>query len=680
MNEQALAPRPSYGSMTPSAAPCGGVVALLLAAACSENLQGPPSSPPPPSPGLFVSNAQPARLSGAATVATARATASDLVYVSMAPGTIPGGRLATIRNTRLHPEVQAALADGGFDPVPIAASTGDTLDIEIELEGGGNQILVATVAASSRPIVVRTSPPPRKRDVPLNANIVVVFSEPMSVTTAATVHLTRGGVSVSGGAALSSDGLRVEFQPAQLLSPNTEYEVAVSTAARDLTGDSLSAAVDVLFKTGTSTAAAAVYTDPAAVLVVTRDGRTDTMPRLIGLRRALEFDATRYDDGRISGQYRLFYPENGWGNAGSISCFTTAGDTAWIGGLIEESGDNPETVGLETGWIVINSSVGDQLSLAAIGLTYFGWGTAQDFCNEQPTRVITGQFAGQQIWETWGQDVETGDIAIQGSASRPINPVASIEISRSSISIAAGDTIQLTAAVRDSAGHLLLSPPVSWAVSDPAIVLIEPDTTSGAHLATVKVRGTGQGDVVVTATSAAVSDTALVTVSGQLLVPYGAAGYRFKVLADSTIPGGGFEVPEFDDVAAGFSDGRAPFGDGIDLCPLDETENTRWPTDTDLLLRRTFSLPAGASNLTLSVAIDNDLQVFVNGVDVTATGRPNLIEAGFQRHGGCAEHGSFMFAVPDSVLHDGPNVLAIRARDRGVVSHFDLRATWGARP
>jgi hypothetical protein len=93
------------------------------------------------------------------------------------------------------------------------------------------------------------------------------------------------------------------------------------------------------------------------------------------------------------------------------------------------------------------------------------------------------------------------------------------------------------------------------------------------------------------------------------------------------------------------------------------------------LVRKTFDLPASVGSVQVRVAIDNDIQVFVNGVDVTAMGEPNVLEGGFQRHGGCAERGSFVFPVPDPVVQVGSNLLAIRARDRGVISYLDLRVT-----
>jgi len=91
------------------------------------------------------------------------------------------------------------------------------------------------------------------------------------------------------------------------------------------------------------------------------------------------------------------------------------------------------------------------------------------------------------------------------------------------------------------------------------------------------------------------------------IVPYLATGYKFKVVAFDEEPG--FEQPGFDD--SGFSTGDAGFGTQSGHCSLNNPTDaqTPWPLNTDILLRKEFSLPAGASGLQVAVAIDNDIQV-----------------------------------------------------------------------
>jgi hypothetical protein len=143
------------------------------------------------------------------------------------------------------------------------------------------------------------------------------------------------------------------------------------------------------------------------------------------------------------------------------------------------------------------------------------------------------------------------------------------------------------------------------------------------------------------------------------VVPYGASGYRYMVVAHGAFPT--FQSPAFDD--SGFTTGSAPFGSG-GSCPLDPTVQTPWPTDTDLLVRRTINFPAGAKDVTVGVAIDNDVDVYWNG---------SLV--GQHSHEGCATQDSLVAAVPDALVQAGNNVLAVRGIDRGIISFLDIRVS-----
>ena len=160
------------------------------------------------------------------------------------------------------------------------------------------------------------------------------------------------------------------------------------------------------------------------------------------------------------------------------------------------------------------------------------------------------------------------------------------------------------------------------------------------------------------------------TATGGDLIPWEASGYKYLVgPADHDA---GFEALAFNDAAwsigqGGFSDHLAP---GI-YCAIDTTGRTFWnsvPEPTDMLLRHTFSLPSGwSTDLKVSVAIDNDIEVFVDGTMISGEG--------FVTHEGCATRDSFIFTVPAGALSTGTttHVLAIRARDRGVAAFVDVR-------
>ncbi len=86
-----------------------------------------------------------------------------------------------------------------------------------------------------------------------------------------------------------------------------------------------------------------------------------------------------------------------------------------------------------------------------------------------------------------------------------------------------------------------------------------------------------------------------------------------------------------------------------------------------MLLRHTFAVGGGWSHdLSVSVAIDNDIQIWVNGTELTS---------GLTTHENCATRDSFVFTIPSSLLVTGNNVLAIRARDRGVDALVDAQLT-----
>ena len=150
------------------------------------------------------------------------------------------------------------------------------------------------------------------------------------------------------------------------------------------------------------------------------------------------------------------------------------------------------------------------------------------------------------------------------------------------------------------------------------------------------------------------------------VVPYEATGYRFNIYPPGTVPGD-YGAETFDDSA--FSVGDAAFGSGG--CPLESTVVTAWPVNTELVVRKAFNLPAGATNLRVMVAIDNDVEVFLNGVNISG---------GLVVHEGCPILDEFQFGAPDSLLRAGDNLLAVRAVDRGVVSFLDLRVLIGTGP
>ena len=150
-----------------------------------------------------------------------------------------------------------------------------------------------------------------------------------------------------------------------------------------------------------------------------------------------------------------------------------------------------------------------------------------------------------------------------------------------------------------------------------------------------------------------------------VVVPFQDVGYRYQVVA----PGGGpgdFMQPDFNDAA--FSTGQAEFGSGGG-CSVQGTRHTTWPTNTDILIRKTIDLPPNTTDVTITGGIDNDLFIYWNG---------ELLGQRF--HEGCPTPADFTVPVPQTGVVSGANVLAVRARDRGVESWVDLQRQRDAPP
>ena len=105
-------------------------------------------------------------------------------YVSVVPGWLPDAVRVDIRNTTsgtVIPSVQ--VVDDGFDPVAIPASVGDRLELSIVDGAGRTRLARVDVLARRVPRVVRTSVRPQATDVPVDAPMRVVFSEPIDPST-----------------------------------------------------------------------------------------------------------------------------------------------------------------------------------------------------------------------------------------------------------------------------------------------------------------------------------------------------------------------------------------------------------------------------------------------------------------------------------------------------------------
>jgi hypothetical protein len=221
-----------------------------LSACSSDVIPG----PLPPDGGIRLDSTT-VVVSNAVAPATAGAVAhlvETSSYVSLPPGTSMPGIQATIRNRSGGAETSVFMFGGGFDPTPIAGVTGDTLEITVRgLRGDTVLTAFAVVPAKKRPRIIRTSLPPSKRDVPLNAVITIVFSEPMDPGTVASpgIVILKNDVAIPARVEQDSSGTQVRIIPESELAAEVSYEVIVQASVTDLAGDDVGQVVSFDFTT-----------------------------------------------------------------------------------------------------------------------------------------------------------------------------------------------------------------------------------------------------------------------------------------------------------------------------------------------------------------------------------------------------------------------------------------------
>ena len=246
---------------------------------CSD-ASGPAENPgSAPSP-FIISNPRPSASAAASHTNGTSSAASDVVYIALPPGSIPNASGIRVHAQLSGDSASARAFDGGIDPVAIAVKAQDVLDVEVSLTGGAPSLHFSMpVPGRARPIVVRTSPPPKKRDVPLNLTVVIVFSEPIAPATlnATSIQLKRGATLVAGTLTFIDDAhLTATVTPSAPLAAATDYTLTVTAGIKDLDGESLEAPVIVQFTTtaaeAPSVAFASVTVGIAHSCALTTDG------------------------------------------------------------------------------------------------------------------------------------------------------------------------------------------------------------------------------------------------------------------------------------------------------------------------------------------------------------------------------------------------------------------------
>jgi hypothetical protein len=165
-------------------------------------------------------------------------------------------------NSATNLTAQLVISAGAtLGPVTVITTTGP----EVENVPGGFTIQAATIPA---PTIISLSPGSNAGGMPLNSNIIAVFSQPMNRTTITTstvlLYLTsnpnQGNIPVTGTVTVDPTGRVMTFAPSSLLAVNATYYLQMTNGIKDATGNTFSQ-----FTTDLYTTAAANTTAPAVI-------------------------------------------------------------------------------------------------------------------------------------------------------------------------------------------------------------------------------------------------------------------------------------------------------------------------------------------------------------------------------------------------------------------------------
>ena len=510
----------------------------------------------------------------------------DVAYVSLPPGTLPSADIAVIRNPAHEGSITVPMQDGGFDPVPVVASPGDVVEIQLLGAGGADLgVLAMRVPSKKAPKVVRSNPPRGRADVPLNKQIVVVFSEPIdpaSLTTS-TIRVRRGSTTVAGSVRLvDGAGLIAVFTPNAPLAASARHRVDVS-GVRDLQGDALDEPFSLEFTTGKSNtgAPAVIRINADTMWLTTRSHQlTATVEDAVGNVLADEIVVWSSSDpaglsvsqtGRITALAE-----------GSYTIFASVGNLSASAGVRVTSEEPVHSVTVEPptasviaeDTLVLESMLRDASGRRLV-FRDVTWTTS-----DPSLATVSVEFGpdlvrlGRVITKGPGEVVITATSGTVSGRSTititPPRPVASVVLAPASSDLLVGITVLLKTTLRSADDRLIVSRPISWRSANPGVATVD---------ATGLVRAVAVGTADIIATAGTVSDTARITASvvGQI---------------NSVMAGGGGSC------------GLDPSGKAYCWGFLATAPGTPWPVAVETTLRFT-SLTVGANHL-CGIATDSE--------------------------------------------------------------------------
>lgn len=349
---------------------------------------------------------------------------TSVVFVSAFPGTVAHAATAVVAIGGTSLAGPAMAFDGGFDPVPVPAHAGDRIEVVLTDSAGSATTVTATVSARARPRVVRTSPAPRRTDVPLNAIMRVVFSTPMTVESVREgVRLTREGAPVAAEVEPGdSRGVAFDLVPTDNLVPATDYVLEIAPVVEDVNGTPLGEAVTAPFTTtSSSTVAGAAYVRLAGEFGLIDPGWE--VP--VGFEVALYARALALDHSPINAEITLSAEQQG------VVQFSAPQHTGrgWSRADVRGVGPGRATIVARAGDAVASMSlvVYQQLSLAALpGLKVVGVADMLSNGAVQSSEVFLADAYGRQVLALPGPGLNhraptasvTGQVAFERRVSR----------------------------------------------------------------------------------------------------------------------------------------------------------------------------------------------------------------------------------------------------------------------
>jgi len=515
----------------------GVLIALGWISGCSDNPSGITTETPPPK-GMLVSHPEPlASLARSSSLSSLEG--DELVYVSVYPGTVRGAARVAIQNPTARFTLVAAASDGGIDPVPVPGLPGDSVIVVVTDSSGQSVRFGEEVRTSRPPIVIRTEPPHKKTDVPVNAALVAVFSEPMDSGSINphSIQLLGNGQAVNVHVTLGADRLRALIVPDGGLLPNTNYTIVVTKGVTDAGGLPLAQLTEVDFTTGSTRGygiRVEVTPSTATVPVGSVLQLTATVRDIYGNATGPAFRPVQWT---ISTGTAVALSQSGLVRAlqpgqSTIAVFADSGSGSAVIDVVPAASldiggvwDWTETI---TDPGITTCSDTGSYTFTQIGSGFSGTSRQVGVCgttdNSRIDPVTGGSAGGNSLsFEVGGVcsyaatvttgapdqlsgTVSCGTTATGTWAAHRPQPLASVAVAPPGSPVIDGDTVWIRAALRDGAGNRVFFRPVTWASTNQVVATVSGTADSAMLVAT------GPGPATITASAEGKSGTMGITV------------------------------------------------------------------------------------------------------------------------------------------------------------------------